>query len=173
MNSRGTKTREREVQAEANRLKYEYFTRKPTPPTVANQIQRCIIRTGRVAIGLAITAVAMYSCSSSSQKMEVPLSSLTIKDIGGLVLGYCVALGLAVWAFEVAFGEGPRLERPSESWFLEEAERRMSLSEQQLTIDPVIEAQSVRSSSTIWYRLGRGFGAWLSRTRRSRKSSSG
>ena len=171
MNTRGSTARDREVQEEITKVKLEYFTRKPDPPSFGDRLQGIFHRAGRITVGLAMTAGAIYSCSSASQKSEMPMASLTIKDLGGLVFGYGLALALVVWAFEISFEEAGKPQRPTEQWFFEEAERRIALRAQQPSDNGSLQTPSLPSKNSVWYRVGNKIGGWLAMARKGNRKS--
>lgn len=109
--------------------------------TATYRLQRAIVRTLRVASGLVLASLAVYSCSTASAKTDISFASLTLADLGVVLFGYGGAIAFTVWAFHAAFGEAPRIVRMSDTDLRAEAERRVLAQEQQAATEAASAAQ--------------------------------
>jgi hypothetical protein len=133
-------SREQAVQAEFERLKSAQLKRLKSGATV-HRIHRVFIRAFRIAAGIALIILASYSCSTANGKTDIPFASLTLADIGVVLIGYAIAVALAVWSFRVALGAPPQISRTSDKDLRAEAEGRIAMREQQEISRAAREAQ--------------------------------
>lgn len=74
-----------------------------------HSMQRVVIRTLRVAMGVVFLVLSLYSCGQAPT--DKPFAALTLGDVGTALFCWGLAILFFWWAFGTAFGSGPPQNR--------------------------------------------------------------
>jgi hypothetical protein len=144
---------QRLIHVEVERLRSRSSLSRTTASAV-NAVTRLFIRASRIGLGLVLVFGAYWLGSLGNEALDKPFAVLTLRDVAGLVFYFIGALVIGLWAFAVAFGEGPEAPRTDAYVLQSQAEATvLQRLERQRLESAEAEAEKVRIGR--WYRYGK------------------
>lgn len=120
------------------------------------QFGRVAIRIFRITFGALLAFGAYWLLDSGSAALDMPFTTLTLRDIGKLVFSVILGLLLGGWAFQAAFGEGPK--QPHQDDQLRDRAKTAVLSRLELQRREAATADAEKKRVAKWYRHGKFIG---------------